>query len=184
MVAHNADEGLIFTPPGILNNTSSDEIVTALFPEAQPSVITYITDTLYPPVFNGSRSYKDQTTRVAALLADWAVQCNTRYIEKAFGNNLYSYLFSVGLALHADDVPYTFSNGPNPAVLNSTAAMVLQSYITSFVENGVPSAPGAPMFPIYGNGMNILNINTSTITTTVDNLSSTTCDWWQKALYY
>jgi carboxylesterase type B len=68
--------------------------------------------------------------------------CNTYYFDKAFNNQTYSYFFTIPPALHGEDIPYTYYNGPSPSVLSSTVAIALQEYITSFAETGNPNEKG------------------------------------------
>ena len=50
MASHNTDEGLLFTSPYIINQSSYIQYVGSVFPSANSSTIAYITETLYPPV--------------------------------------------------------------------------------------------------------------------------------------
>ena len=111
--------------------------------------------------------------------------CNTFYLDKAFGNQTYAYQFSVPPALHGDDVPYTFFNGPSSSVISDPIAVALQEYITSFVLNGHPASqgPSLPMFPIYSNATDIINLNATSITEILDPTANVRCDWWQRELY-
>jgi carboxylesterase type B len=86
--------------------------------------------------------------------------CNTFWLDKAFNNQTYSYLFSVYPGLHGQDVPYTYYNGPNPtAVPNPDIAIALQEYITNFAMTGDPNGPGVPHFPMYGDDATVQNLN-------------------------
>ena len=69
-------------------------------------------------------------------------------------------------------------------VLNDTTAIALQEYLTSFVINGAPSAPGFPQFPLYGNDSEVINLNLSSITEFKDPSANERCAWWQKGLVY
>jgi carboxylesterase type B len=51
MSGHNTDEGLIFANPAIQNTTAFNAFVGSIFPDAQPSIIDYVVNTLYPPIF-------------------------------------------------------------------------------------------------------------------------------------
>ena len=63
-------------------------------------------------------------------------------------------------------------------------AVALQEYITSFAVNGKPTAgPSLPMFPIYSNATDIIDLNATSITETMDPIANFRCDWWQKELY-
>ncbi|MCJ1410086.1 hypothetical protein MMC19_004171 [Ptychographa xylographoides] len=185
MVGHNADEGLLFTNPAITNDTAYDTFLATNFPDIQPAVAAYVENVLYPPVFTGAYGYTSDFQRAVLTLADSTFTCNTYYLDRAFLNRTFAYQFSVGAALHGQDVPYTFFNGPVPGtVLNDTIAIALQEYITSFAINGVPSGPGIPMFPMYGAGAEEINLNATTISEMVDSNANARCLWWQKALYF
>jgi carboxylesterase type B len=116
------------------------------------------------------------------MLSDF-LSCNEFYLDKAFNNQTYAYQFSVPPALHGMDVAYTFFNGPSTAVVSDPAAIALQEYITSFAINGVPSGLSLPMFPLYTNATDIIDLNATSITTIRDPIANSRCDWWQLELY-
>ncbi len=184
MVGHNFNKGLLFSSPFITSNAAYTSYLQTSFPDASPSVMNYIENTLYPPIFNGSYRYTNQVERGAATVTDAQFSCNAAYLSQAFANRTYAYLFSVPPGLHGLDVPYTFFNGPTFSVLNNTLAYVLQDYITSFAMKGVPSAAGGPTFPLYGEAATLLNLNVSSITPEMDPASNDRCVWWQKGLIY
>ena len=97
----------------------------------------------------------------------------------------YSYLFSVAPGLHGQDVPYTYYNGgpANSNVANTTVALVLQDYITSFAVTGVPKREGDPEFQMYSNQSTILNLNITSISEILDPTANARCLFWQKGLY-
>ncbi|KAI9739023.1 MAG: hypothetical protein M1835_003214, partial [Candelina submexicana] len=184
MVGHNADEGLLFTNPAVANESAYLAYLQSVFPDARPSTITYIDQVLYPPVFNGTYGYTSYLTRTLLTIADAAVNCNTDYLNRAYGNRTYNYLFSVPPATHGQDVAYTYYNGPNPSVISSNVALALQKYITHFAETGDPNQEGVPTFGMAGNSSQILNLNITSIAEIRDDTANTRCAWWQKALYY
>ncbi len=184
MVGHNAEEGLAFTAPYITNNTAYEDFVRGLLPSISPSVLSYISNVLYPPVFNGSLPYSNHFTRAAFTLSEGSFTCNTNFLNRAYGNNTFAYQFSVPPALHGQDVPYTFYNGPGPEVANDTVAVALQQYITSFATDGRPSGPAFPMFPLLGTDNELISLNISSISEMMDPTANERCAWWQKALYY
>lgn len=184
MVGHNADEGLLFTPPFVTNETAYESFLRSNLQDASPSVVNYISNVLYPPVFDGSLGYKDNIGRAALTLSESVFTCNTYYLDKAYGNNTFAYQFSVPPALHGQDVPYTYYNGPSAAVMNDTVAVALQEYLTSFAENGKPSGPMIPMFPLYGTDAELIDLNITGIKEMMDPSANSRCDWWQKALYF
>lgn len=108
--------------------------------------------------------------------------CNTFYLDKAYGNNTYSYLFAVPPGTHGQDIPYTYYNGPSSDVVTSVA-LALQSYLTAFAETGTPNEEGVPFFPLYGSGAVVQVLNYTGITQAMDPAANNRCNWWQKGLY-
>ena len=72
MVAHNTNEGLTFTNPFIRNESAYIDALRQAFPTISPTVTGYITNVLYPPVFDGSYGYTDQFTREVLAVSDTA----------------------------------------------------------------------------------------------------------------
>ncbi len=183
-VGHNAQEGILFTPPYVTNDTAYRSFIRSLAPSIMPSVLDYISTVLYPPIFNGSTPYTDQLGRAAFTLSEASFTCNTNFLNRAYDNNTFAYQFSVPPALHGQDVPYTFYNGPSPAVGNDTVAVALQQYITSFATDGRPSGPGLPVFPLLGTDNELISLDISSISEMSDPTANERCAWWQKALYF
>ena len=184
MLGHNADEGLSFSSPAVTNNSAYAQLLTTNFPDISPAAASYVENVLYPADFSGKYGYTDNIGREVLTVADSSFTCTSNYLDRAFGNQTYGYLFSVPPALHGQDIPYTFFNGPNTAVKSDATAKALQAYITSFVKTGVPSSSGIPKFPLYGNNSQILDLNATSITQIVDDTANARCLWWQKGLYY
>lgn len=190
LIGHNANEGLLFTNPYITNDTAFDQFVASEFPQASPSVVSYITETLYPAVAKSSGlPYTNELERASFTVAEAVFTCNTNYLARAFGNQTYNYLFSVPPALHGQDVGYTFfgsgqTSGALPLPINATVATALQRYITEFAETGAPNSQGTPHFNMYGPDAQIENLAATDISQIVDPASNPRCLWWQKALYF
>jgi carboxylesterase type B len=193
MVGHNANEGLLFTPPYINNASDIQKQIASTLPtiRAWPDVLDYVTETLYPPIFDGTQAqgYTNNLDRSSALVAELSFTCNTFYLDKAYNNQTYAYLFSAPPALHGFDIPYTFYNAnetstnvirgvPNPAI-----AIALQEYITSFAQRGNPNSQGVPHFDLYGKNATVQNLNVTGISQLRDPAANARCNWWQKALY-
>ena len=196
MAGHNADEGLAFTSPFIINETDYEEYFANEFPAIQPSVEDYITQDLYPPAPNETLGYEDQIQRTAFSVSELIFTCNTYYMASAYAafNNgsAYSYRFDVPPALHGEDVAYTFYDAPNGTVVidgygvpvNETVAYALQDFITSFVRTGAPSSTlASAAFPEYGTEGNIMTLDVSGIVPGIDDSDNYRCRFWQKALY-
>ena len=70
MVGHNADEGLLFTNPAIINDSAFARDLLVRFPDVDPSVQTYIEEVLYPAVFDGSYGYQDEIGRTDLVISE------------------------------------------------------------------------------------------------------------------
>ncbi|KAK3111790.1 hypothetical protein LTR53_012598 [Teratosphaeriaceae sp. CCFEE 6253] len=187
MVGHNADEGLLFTSPFFQNDTAFAAQIVNNEPTlaAYPDTIDYITQTLYPPIFDGSQAmnYTNQIARAAAATSEFIFTCNTFYLDKAYGNKTYAYFFTVPPALHGNDIAYTYFNGPSSSVISTTVALALQEYITHFAETGSPNEAGVPYFVMYGQNATVQNLGLTSISGVMDPTANERCNWWQKALY-
>lgn len=186
MTGHNTDEGLLFTSPTSLNNTSFETQIQTIFPTISSTILQYITQVLYPPIFNGSYGYTSQLTRAVVLTSEVSFTCNNFYADTAYNNQTFSYLFSIPPGTHGEDVPYTFYNdqGRSSSITNVTAATTLQTWITSFAKNGVPSSPpGIIAFPRYGMNATVIDLNQTSVTLTTDPTANQRCRFWQKALF-
>lgn len=189
MVGHNSNEGLRYTTPASAIPGGYRKYINQIFPEIQPNVTDTILHGLYPPIYDGTYEYSDPIGRASLATGDVAFQCNTDYLNRAFGNCTYAYLFSVPPGLHGQDVRYTFYNGGaskdiNGKDINATVALKLQDYITSFTLTGEPTSPGGPEFPIHGSDAWILNLGNKGFEVKRDLAANPRCAWWQKRLYY
>lgn len=181
-------QGLLFTSPFIQNNTAFRQQVLSVFPNlvAFPSILRYIIRTLYPPIFDGSQAqnYTNQIARADALTSELIFTCNTFYLDTAYNNETYAYYFTVPPALHGQDIPYTYFNGPDPEnVPNPRIAIALQEYITSFAMDGNPNERGVPFFPMYGNDATVQELSATGIDQLRDPTANARCVWWQKGLF-
>ncbi|KAI4711409.1 hypothetical protein J4E89_003974 [Alternaria sp. Ai002NY15] len=188
MVGHNANEGALFTPFFIPNEAALEDQISSAFANAPKSSLDYVTKTLYPPVFDGSLPYTNNFERGSLIVSEGVFTCNTNYLSRAYGNKTYSYLFAVPPAIHGQDIPYTYFEGGAGStglqgVANTTIAIALQEFITSFAENGVPDATGVKQFNMYGPDATVLELNVTGIEDVRDSNANARCAWWQKALY-
>jgi hypothetical protein len=94
--AHNSNEGFVFTDPAATNSSALETYMEIYFPAADPYIITYISNTLYPPIYDDSQSYTTPFDGLDLLISKMMITCYIRYISTA-GNNTYNYMFSVSL---------------------------------------------------------------------------------------
>jgi carboxylesterase type B len=191
MLGHNSAEGLFFSSPFINNDTAFVNNVRQTFPAATAATINYITETLYPPVFNGSYGYTTELQRTSLMISELSLICNTRYLDLAYWNKTYSYFFTVPPGLHGDDTVYTFFNGDTTTLdeglpVNATVASALQHYITEFAMTGNPNGAWEPFFPIYGanSSTQVLSNTAAEGKQVTDTAANARCSFWQKALYF
>ena len=194
MIGHNADEAILFTSPFITSDTAYDDYLALALPVAQPSVLRYISQTLYPSLQTDATSmailpYKDEVSRAAFTSAEAFFTCNTYYLTRAFHNRTYNYVFTVPPAIHGQDVPYTFYGTSSnisasiPLPTNQTVAVALQNYITDFAQTGTPNGAGVPKFDMYGPDAQVLSLGINGLEEITDETANERCRWWQKALY-
>ncbi|CAL3965046.1 unnamed protein product [Diplocarpon coronariae] len=177
MVGHNSNRGLVFTPPFIQDQRSSEKrLEPSLLLRTSLFCTATITDELYPPVYN--------------------VTCPAYYLASKM-SPAYGYVFQVPPGLHGQDVvAYTFFNGDNTtlnegAFVNATVAIAFQRYLTSFAVNGVPTAEGVPGFILYGGHHAVSSISSHFILIpglgehiTDAAAMEERCRFWAEAPYY
>ncbi|KAJ5733782.1 hypothetical protein N7493_002568 [Penicillium malachiteum] len=194
MVGHTSNEGVEFTSPDSRNSiTYLSTLLNKSYPFIKSNVTRYITDVLYPPVYDGSYGYNSPFTRVAVVNAESSIQCNLEYLNWAYGNQTFAYEFSVPPGIHGLDAIYVFYNKGQASVdgnlsglevQNETVALVVQDYITSFAQFGAPKSSLGPAFKRYGSQNILLNIGNQTIQPMRDTTNASRCHFWQTAPYY
>ena len=71
-------------------------------------------------------------------------------------------------------------------VFNTTTAIALQDYVTTFAQSGIPSSPdvpGLPAFPSYAADSQLQDLQLSSIGPIADPQNNYRCQWWQQAFY-
>jgi len=186
MVGYNSDEGVSFTDPRVTTDAELIEYLHAGFPDIQDNIAEYIVKQLYPPVYDGSMPYTTPLQRTIFLVSESLFDCNTFYINRAFGNKTYAYEFSVPPGTHGEDVAYTWFNGtsgnPQTGGTDGTVATAFQTYLTNFAKTGNPNGPGVPEFPAYGTQATEENLNITGFTPMRDPTANARCAWWQLGL--
>lgn len=187
MAGHNIAEGVLFTRPWVSDNSTFAGVVQSWLPTAKADTLAFINNNLYPTVFDGTYPYRDQLDRAILFVSEFVISCKSNWIERAFGNEAYGYIFGVPPGVHGQDTAYTFFNGPGMTdsfnTYNTTVARAMQQYFTSFVSTGAPrGGPAFPEFPTYGNGT-VLNFTDAGIVQAQDPGANERCAYWQRAPY-
>lgn len=156
MTGHNQDEGSLYISSKLVTNETSYRSFLRSLITQNESALNYITQVLYPPIFDGSQGYTSQAERNNLTIADAVIVCNTRSINQArFRPPTYAYEWFVPPAVHGADLQYTFYDFGPVAGINTTVAEILQGYILQFAETGKPSDPD---FPPAGSGFRIQHV--------------------------
>lgn len=186
MSSYTTNEGLLYSDPFIDTEDQFRAFLEGLLDYASSQIIDFLQNDLYPPAFNGTNSYTDQISRRALVISDYLFWCNNYYLNKAYDNRTFTYIFDVPPALHGDDEVYVFYDGGQSGnVTNATIARQIQRYITDFTEKGHPTSfEGVEDFPIYGNDAQSILLSPDGITIIPDIAANKRCEWWQQALYF
>lgn len=147
LIGHNSDEGVLFTPPNATDASTFAASVLALHPSMTPENLDYVSNTLYPAVFDGTYGYTDPYRRTSNMRADAIIVCKKLPVLSAYQTNAYSYQFSLPPSLHGVDLEYTFYDDGGIGPFNSTtlsgvvseeAVHTFQRWIGDFVTSGQP----------------------------------------------
>ena len=202
MAGHNTFEGPLFTPPYIQSNDDLASYISTNYRSAPDSVVDYIVNELYPPVYDGSQPYTSAIDRTVLVVTEQIFTCNTNYLARGYNNQTHNYWFAVPPALHGVDIYSTFYRGQGTNLSQAIYAPVanaMQTYFTNFAMTGNPNTPGlvsasgpVPYFPIQGNNATAMKLNYTVASATsvvpnigvaTDNTANARCAWWQKGLY-
>ena len=189
MTSHTTNEGLMFTAPYNFYPEGLTRLLRTSLPGILDRVIDFAINPVYPALFDGSSPYKDAVQRAALAVGDVVFQCNTNWVNRAFDNRTYSYLFDIPPALHWSDSLYTFfpekgSSVSEGKVANVSVAFAIQDYITTFVHDGIPHSSIGPIFEEYGPEGRIMDLKVKDITVVRDPTQNERCDFWQPAPFY
>ena len=184
MVSHTLSEGPLFTPPNVQSDDQLAAYIHLNSPAMPLSLVNYVVKVLYPAEYNGTQPYKSPLERTILFITESSFTCNTYFLNKAYGNQTYSYQFAVPPGYHGFDIQYTFYNGQPTnltADLIAPVAKELQAYLTNFIMTGNPNGRGLPPFPMQGKNASMNSIGL-TIQTIKDDTSNQRCAYWQKGL--
>ncbi|KAF5267667.1 hypothetical protein FOXYS1_1461 [Fusarium oxysporum] len=185
LIGFNEDEGLIFTSPESNDNAGYRKFLESTYSNASPETLDHIETKLYPPVFDGSYGYTNQTGRASITKAESEFTCKYGFLQAAYGNRAKSYRFNVYPGLHGSEMHYTFYNGPkrNPEV-DEAIAVGFQELLTSFAAIGNATSLAAPQgVPVYGEERRMLYIGNEGFGITTDATVPERCKFWQSGIY-
>ncbi|TGJ83809.1 hypothetical protein E0Z10_g4953 [Xylaria hypoxylon] len=178
------NEGLRFTSSNITSEADFQQFIGLLFESANETVRNYLTETVYPPVFDGSLGYTNQRERAGLFRGEIVITCNIRYLHDAVHQAGYAHLWDAYPSLHLGDVAYVFWNGPqNFSPINGTIARVMQNYITSFAITTNPNNKESPHLAEY-DGKSMLRMSRSGFDIVADPTDNERCAYLGGAPYW
>lgn len=173
LVAHNLDEGLLFTDPRVANTSGFEAYLSGLMPSLPQGKISHLSTVIYPDDFSGSvLPYTDQIGRTKLAIAEGLIDCFSFGLGLAYANQTRGYQFGVFPGMHAQDVGYTFfGRGEEDGVdgfgvpIAREVARRMQAWLVDFTMFGFGEGEGAGgegnaarELPVYAGEANVMNI--------------------------
>lgn len=90
MSSHNSLEGAFFFDPNVTTEGEFRDVVDVALPGFSDSQASALLNNIYPPQFDGSMGYVDQSSRQIALWGDGLFHCNFNAAHKAFNGKSYA----------------------------------------------------------------------------------------------
>lgn len=197
MLGHQPDEGsaLLYMP--VTNASSYSTFISTLLPLSPPSQISFLTDTLYPAIFNGSYPWRSYTELADVTLGDaFFLNCGIAWLGK-WGSGgkgkAWAYEFNIpNQTFHGADVMSTFYDMPFPYSfpVYAEVARTHQRFLTNFIKNYDPNVgTRVPAFKSYGSQGQMLEYKLDAAgsadfcTIIKDPDVNLRCDWWEKGAY-
>ncbi|KAI9681318.1 MAG: hypothetical protein M1817_002601 [Caeruleum heppii] len=152
MSGYNSDEGRLFVNQSLSTEDDYATYLRGFYPFATPDQISYIQNTLYPPLSSNTPNlpYTTFQQRLGLTFADAFLNCQAYAADRAYISRAYEYVFAVPPGYHFQDISYTFFTLPTPPGVDAGIAAAFQKYLTQFAKQGDPNAKGLPPFPSFG----------------------------------
>ena len=185
LASNEQNEARLLGNQSVSTNADFDNWVSVTFPYTSPPQRSYISNTLYPPVYDGSHTYTNPYERNQLATKEYLISCNTFSIARAYNYQTHNYIFGFPPAIHSQDLAYTYyPTGAIPEFYPSLA-VTLQSYITGFVLTGNPdSNPGLPDFPVVTQNGHAINFTTTGIKQVTSDAFNARCEFWASGDYF
>ena len=153
-------------------------------PKIPQSLLSYVTQTLYPPIFDGSTGlpYRTYLERATHFTSEIGIECLSDYLGQAVEGKIFNYLFDVPPALHGEDLGYTFFDGEDNSV-DSAVALPFQQYILNFARTGNPNSDSLPRFDEYGRSAWTMDVKTGGFRHITNPGANDRCRRWQDTFF-
>ena len=178
----------------IKTDADYDNWIRQNFYSTPADVRSYISEKVYPPIYDGSLPYRTPLERLRLTAGEFIVQCNAIGVLDAYGpTGAWGSTFSVPPAVHSQDLLYVYNQGGTVPYPGSTAqderiAEGMQGDIVRFVMTGDPNGRdggGSARSPRWRKGGSVLDWNgdageAKAARPAADNER---CAWWLKGLW-
>jgi carboxylesterase type B len=183
MTGHTAADGLLFTDPFIATSNDYTNYLQALFPDIKNASLSYINNTLYPAIYDGSQGYTSQYGRTNATIGEYVILCNTVFLQHAFPGKSWGYNYVVPPGIHGNDLSPTFypDEPPQSVPVNATLATIMQKYFTNFAQRGNPNSAEVPNWPLAKKGV-VQNLGNDAVVPAGDTVPDARCKLLLNAL--
>ncbi|KAK1829751.1 Alpha/Beta hydrolase protein [Podospora conica] len=179
LVAHNADEGLIFTDPRIQGEAEFKAYLGGWVP---PSLVDELASTVYPPDFSGAHGYTTQVDRTRLAVGEGFLDCVAYAVARGYGNGTRGYVFSKWPGIHAQDLDYTFYEGQTVGAfgmpVDGAVAAKMQGWVVDWIVKGDAPGSRALELPVYGAGANVVDVNGTAYAVVRDPAANARCKFW------
>ena len=186
IVAHNSNEGLLFTDPRIPDDAGFKAYLAGFMPSLPAAKIDVLASQIYPPDFSGAQPYTNQVGRTKLAIGEGLIDCFAFGVNLAYKNQTRGYLFSAFPGMHAQDVASTFFNGETSDSLgipvSASVAQAMQGWFVDFATLGDGSGSTATQLPVYTTQANVANVTGSNFPIARDPAANSRCRFWLTGL--
>lgn len=179
IVAHNADEGLLFTDPRIEGEEEFKAYLAGWTPAA---LVDEVAAEVYPPDFSGAQGYTNQVDRTRVAVGEGFIDCVAYAVAKGYANKTRGYLFGKWPGIHAQDLDYTFYAGQTTGAfgipVDGSVAARVQGWVVDWIVKGDAVGSRARELPVYGQGAQVVNVTGSGYPVVRDPAANKRCEFW------
>lgn len=205
LLGHMSNEGVLFTDPTVIFNSQVDTLIHQNFPQGNTNSRIYSDIEAQYPEPGLFRTFLTNFERVSALIGEYVVSCNTRFLAAAYPGNSWAYQFSFPPGIHGFDLIFAFWRTDLNIgqllqidididfITQKNLATGFQSYLTSFVRSGDPntfresgSLPPTQTFPkaAVGSGVTMLDVDVFGYSVVTDpDTPQGRCAYWQSGAW-
>lgn len=192
LVAHNSNEGIMFTDPRTEGDDTFRAYFANLLPDLSSEKLDIMATEIYPLDFSGTQPYKNHIERLVLAVGDCLFDCYAFGMNLAYENRTRGYLFDICPGVHAQDVSYSLHDGEETDYfgrpIDFLAAGAMKSWIVDFTLMGGRHGSAARQLPIFGSTARILHVGKqdateSNFTVVKDPAANPRCQFWLDGVF-